>query len=107
MLLSVIYNAYPIYDWKTEDVWIANAKYNWQYNDLYNLMHYAGVSIHEQRVASPFLSTAQNSLKLYKTLDPEVWGKMVSRVNGVNFTALYGGTKALAWRKVTKPDHLT
>lgn len=102
-----VVNAYPLYDWKTEDIWGANAKYGWEYNDLYNLFHLAGVSIHDARVASPFLSTAQESLKLYKVIDPQVWGKMVSRVNGVNFTALYGGTKAMGWKNITKPAHFT
>ncbi len=47
------------------------------------------------RVASPFNSAAKASLSLYRVLDPQVWGKMVSRVNGVNFTAMYGDTKAM------------
>jgi predicted phosphoadenosine phosphosulfate sulfurtransferase len=40
-------------------------------------------------------------------VDPKVWGRMVSRVNGVNFTALYGDTKAMGWKNVTKPPHFT
>ena len=32
-----IYNAYPIYDWKTTDVWTANGKFQWDYNVLYDL----------------------------------------------------------------------
>lgn len=59
------------------------------------------------RVASPFNDCAQDSLKLYKVLDPNNWGKMVSRVNGVNFTGLYGGTTAMGWKNITKPKHLT
>jgi predicted phosphoadenosine phosphosulfate sulfurtransferase len=37
------------------------------------------------RVASPFNNCAMSSLKLYKALDPDNWGKMLLRVNGVNF----------------------
>ena len=44
------------------------------------------------RVASPFNDCAQESLKLYKVIDPANWARMVGRVNGVNFTGLYGGT---------------
>lgn len=102
-----VYNAYPIYDWETEDVWCANARFGWDYNDLYNLMHYAGVPLHAQRVASPFLSEAKSSLDLYRAIDPEIWGKLVSRVNGVNFTAIYGATKAMGWKNITKPAHFT
>ena len=31
------YNCYPIYDWRTEDIWVANAKFDWDYNKLYDL----------------------------------------------------------------------
>lgn len=102
-----VYNAYPIYDWSTEDIWTANARFGWGYNRLYDLYHYAGVPLHAMRVASPFHNAAKASLNLYRTIDPHVWGKMVSRVNGVNFTALYGGTKAMGWKDITKPTHFT
>jgi predicted phosphoadenosine phosphosulfate sulfurtransferase len=32
---------------------------------------------------------------------------MVGRVNGVNFTGIYGGTTAMGWHKITKPPHFT
>lgn len=99
--------AYPIYDWATEDIWTANARFGWDYNRLYDLFHLAGVPLHAQRVASPFISAAKSSLSLYRAIDPQVWGRLVSRVNGVNFTALYGDTKLMGWRSITKPDHLT
>lgn len=99
--------AYPIYDWQTEDVWAAYAKNKWEYNKLYDLMYYAGLSLHEMRVASPFHNAAKASLHLYRVIDPDTWGRMVSRVNGVNFTAIYGGTKAMGWKSVTKPSHLS
>ncbi|AZF90731.1 IbrA [Streptococcus phage CHPC877] len=102
-----VYNFYPIYDWKTEDIWVANAKFGFEYNKLYDLYYQAGVPIDSMRVASPFLSEGQESLKLYKVIEPHTWGKLVSRVNGVNFTGLYGGTTALGWRKITKPDTMT
>lgn len=102
-----IYNAYPLYDWTAEDIWTANSRFGFTYNKLYDLYYLAGVPLHAQRVASPFLSAAQWSLGLYRAIDPKVWGKMVSRVNGVNFTAIYGGTKAMGWRNITKPDHFT
>lgn len=102
-----VYNAYPIYDWGTEDIWTANARFGWDYNRLYDLFHYAGVPLHAMRVASPFHNAAKASLQLYRAIDPDVWGKMISRVNGVNFTAIYGDTKAMGWRHVTKPAHFT
>jgi predicted phosphoadenosine phosphosulfate sulfurtransferase len=100
-------NAYPLYDWSVEDVWTAYGRFGWPYNGLYDLFYRAGVPLHQQRVASPFNSAAGWSLHLYRAIDPDVWGRMVSRVNGVNFTAIYGGTTAMGWRKITKPAHLT
>ena len=86
-----IFNAYPIYDWLTTDIWTANGKFQWDYNHLYDLYYQAGVPLERQRVASPFISQALSSLKLYRAIDPDTWGKMINRVNGVNFTGLYGG----------------
>lgn len=98
-----VYNFYPIYDWATEDIWTANAKFNWDYNKLYDVYYQAGISIDKMRVASPFNDAAQDSLKLYRVIEPHTWGKMVSRVNGVNFTGIYGGTTAMGWKSITKP----
>lgn len=101
------YNAYPIYDWLVEDIWTANAKFEYDYNKLYDLMYQAGVPINSMRVASPFNDAATESLKLYKAIDPNNWGKLIGRVNGVNFTGLYGGTTAMGWNSITKPSHFT
>lgn len=99
-----VFNAYPIYDWLTTDIWTANGRFKWDYNKLYDLYYKAGVGIEQQRVASPFLSTAQESLKLYKVIEPHTWGKLVSRVNGVNFTGIYGGTTAMGWNTIKLPE---
>ena len=70
-----IYNAYPIYDWKTQDIWIANGKFGWTYNHLYDLYYQAGVPLSRQRVASPFISQAISTLFIYKVVDPDMWGQ--------------------------------
>lgn len=100
-------NFYPIYDWKTDDVWIANAKFNWDYNRLYDLFYQAGMKISEMRTASPFHAAGQKNLIFYKTISPNTWAKMIGRVNGVNFTGIYGGTTAMGWRNIKKPKHFT
>lgn len=82
---------------------MANAKFGWPYNRLYDLFYQAGVSLDKMRVASPFLSAAQDSLKLYRTIEPHTWAKLVGRVNGVNFTGIYGGTTALGWHNIELP----
>ena len=85
-------NFYPIYDWETSDIWVANHKFNWDYNKIYDLYYQAGLTIHQMRVASPFHQCGQNDLKLYRVIDPNNWGKMVGRVNGCNFGGIYDGT---------------
>lgn len=99
-----VYNAYPIFDWLTTDIWTANGRFGWTYNKLYDLFYKAGVPLEKQRVASPFLSAAQDSLKLYRVIEPDTWGKLISRVNGVNFTGLYGGTTAMGWNSIKLPS---
>lgn len=96
-------SAYPIYDWAVDDIWIANGKFRFTYNKLYDLFWKAGLSINQMRVASPFNDYAQSSLKLYRAIDPNNWGRMIGRVNGVNFTAIYGGTKAMGWKSIKLP----
>jgi predicted phosphoadenosine phosphosulfate sulfurtransferase len=98
-----VFNAYPIYDWQTEDIWTANGKFYWNYNRLYDLFYKAGVSIDKMRVASPFNDWATESLKLYRVIDPNNWARMVGRVNGVNFTSIYGGTTAMGWQSIKLP----
>lgn len=98
-----VVNAYPIYDWITEDVWVANAHFGWEYNKLYDLYYMAGLNIDQMRVASPFNDCAQDSLRLYRVIDPNNWAKMVGRVNGVNFTGIYGGTTAMGWKSIVLP----
>lgn len=98
-----VYNAYPIFDWKVSDIWIANGKHGWSYNKLYDLFYKAGLKPAQMRVASPFNDCAIESLKLYKVIDPNNWGKMIGRTAGVNFAGLYGGTTAMGWRSIKLP----
>jgi len=99
-----VFNAYPIFDWTHEDVWTANAKEGWDYNKLYDLFYQAGLTLGQMRVASPFNDCATESLKLYRIIDQKNWGKMIGRVNGVNFCGLYGGTTAMGWKSVKLPE---
>ena len=98
-----LFNAYPIFDWQTEDIWIYNAKFRKPYNRLYDLFYKAGLTIDRMRVASPFNNCGIHSLKLYKAIDPDNWSKLVGRVNGANFAGLYGGTTAMGWKSIKLP----
>lgn len=106
-----VYNVYPIYDWKTSDIWVANAKFGWDYNKLYDIFWKAGLSIAQMRVASPFMSESKSSLNLYRVIDPHIWSTLCARVNGANFIATYGKQisynsfklpKGHSWKSFTK-----
>jgi predicted phosphoadenosine phosphosulfate sulfurtransferase len=97
-----VYNCYPIYDWTTEDIWIANGKFDWDYNKLYDIFWKAGLSISQMRVASPFMSESKSSLNLYRVIDPNVWQTLCARVHGANFVATYG--KQLNYHSFKLPE---
>ena len=96
-----VFNCYPIYDWRTEDIWTANAKFGWSYNELYDIFYMAGVPVHKMRVASPFMSESKSSLGLYRVIDPHTWARLCARVQGANFIATYG--KQLGYRSFKLP----
>jgi predicted phosphoadenosine phosphosulfate sulfurtransferase len=104
-----LYNAYPIYDWKTEDIWIANAKFQWSYNALYDRMQQAGLTIHQQRICQPYGDDQRKGLWLYQVIEPETWGRVVARVEGANTGAIYAQEKGNINGRicVAKPDHHT
>lgn len=103
---QMLYNCYPIYDWKTRDIWIYNGKFRKPYNRLYDIMAKAGLSIHEQRICQPYGDDQRKGLWLYHAIEPETWGRVVARVNGANSGALYAQEKGniLGRIKITKPD---
>ena len=102
-----IFNFYPLYDWNVEDIWTAYGKFGWDYNKLYDLYYQAGVPLGEMRVANPFHDCGVHSLNLYRAIEPDTWGKMVGRVNGVNFASIYGKTKAIGYRNISLPKGQT
>ena len=99
-----VFNAYPIYDWKTKDIWVANEKFQWEYNELYDIFWKAGLSIAQMRVASPFMSESKSSLNLYRVIDPHVWSTLCAMVHGANFIATYGKQISYASFKLP-PNH--
>lgn len=99
-----VWSASPLYDWTVEDVWIANAKFEYDYNKLYDLYHKAGLTLDQMRVASPFNEWATASLNLYRVIEPKTWTKLVGRVKGANFASIYGKTKALGYREAKLPE---
>ncbi|WP_240457112.1 DUF3440 domain-containing protein [Vibrio neptunius] len=84
-----VFMAYPIYDWKVSDVWVANGRFGWDYNHIYDSMQKAGVPLSQQRLCQPFGDEQRKGLWLYQKLEPETWLKLLSRVEGCNFGARY------------------
>ena len=99
-----VWVASPIYDWSTSDVWHANYTFQYDYNSLYDLYYMAGLKPDQMRVASPFNDYAKDSLNLYRVIDPQIWVKLIGRVRGANFGAIYGKTKAMGYKNITLPE---
>nr|WP_228725527.1 MULTISPECIES: DUF3440 domain-containing protein [Enterobacteriaceae] len=101
------YNAYPIYDWKVNDVWRYHAKTSNIYNSLYNLMFQAGVPLSSMRICEPFGPEQRKGLWLYHVLEPATWEKACQRVAGANSGAVYANQTGNYFgnRKITKPAH--
>lgn len=102
-----VYNFYPIYDWRTEDIWGAVSLLDLKFNEVYDMMYKNGVSIHEQRLCQPYGDDQRNGLDQFKALEYETWEKILNRVNGVNFGNIYARTSLLGNLTSEKPDHLT
>ncbi len=86
---KTLYNAYPIYDWRTEDVWTYFGKTGKPWNRLYDLMRKAGLTIHQQRICQPYGDDQRKGLWLFHLIEPETWARVAARVNGANSGALY------------------
>lgn len=98
-----LYNVYPVYDWRTEDIWTATGKFGWDYNKLYDLMHLQGRSIHDMRICQPYGDDQRKGLDLFHECEPETWFKVVNRVHGANMGSLYRMSPLLGNIKVNLP----
>ncbi|WP_024347114.1 DUF3440 domain-containing protein [Lacrimispora indolis] len=102
-----IYHFYPLYDWRTEDIWGAVSRLGLAYNEIYELMYKNGVSIHLQRLCQPYGDDQRNGLDQFRALESETWEKVVNRVHGVNFGNIYARSSLLGNMKSEKPAGLT
>jgi len=105
-----LFNIYPIYDWKTEDIWVFHGKFRDKpHNKIYDKMNMAGVKLSQQRLCQPYGDDQRRGLWLYHILEPETWYKVVARVNGVNSGSLYINENGnmTGYNKITKPENHT
>ena len=105
-IADTLWNVYPIYDWTTSDIWVYHGKTNQPYNRIYDLMHRAGLSIHQARLCQPYGIDQRKGLWLFHILEPDSWARIVARVNGANQGALYAQTSGniLGRIKIDKPE---
>lgn len=102
-----LFNVYPIYDWKTEDIWVYHGKYQDKpHNRVYDQMTKAGVKLAEQRLCQPYGDDQRKGIWLYSILEPDTWNKLILRVSGVNSGALYihENGNMTGYQYITKPE---
>ncbi len=100
-------NIYPVYDWKTRDVWIYHAKnMNKPHNELYDVMNKAGLTISQMRICQPYGDDQRRGLWLFHLIEPHTWARVVARVNGANSGSMYINETGNinGYRKISKPE---
>lgn len=110
LVTANVFNIYPIYDWRTDDIWVWHYKNpEAHYNKLYDMMHKAGLKPSQMRICQPYGDDQRRGLWLFHLIEPETWSKVIARVNGANGGALYmqewGNING--YRGVTKPPNHT
>ena len=72
-LRNTVYNAYPIYDWRVEDIWTYVGKTGCDYNKIYDYMYKTGRSVHDMRICQPYGDDQRKGLDLFQECEPETW----------------------------------
>lgn len=90
---------FPIYDWKFSDIWAYFGKDGKPYNKLYDRMYLAGVSTKDMRICQPYGDDQKKGLDVWHAIEPESWNKIVARVAGANYGALYASGKLMGYRR--------
>lgn len=106
LVVDQVYNIYPIYDWKTKDIWIYQGRNPEKpYNKLYDIMHKAGLTINQMRICQPYGDDQRRGLWLFHLIEPETWARVVARVNGANSGSLYMNETGNinGYRRISKP----
>ncbi|MFI1954819.1 phosphoadenosine phosphosulfate reductase family protein [Streptomyces xinghaiensis] len=88
-----LWKAYPVYDWRTEDVWAAARLHGWDYNKAYDLMEMAGIGPGGQRCSPAFGEEPLQKIHMYAQCFPDVWARMAERVPGIGAAHRYARTE--------------
>jgi predicted phosphoadenosine phosphosulfate sulfurtransferase len=102
------YRAFPIYDWSSQDVWLAVHKLGWDYNKTYDIFNQTRLygKFLTQRVCPPFGEEPIRGLWVYAECFPEMWHKMLNRVEGVATAWRYANTELYS-NANDKPENMT
>lgn len=87
---------YPIFDWQPRDIWKCIADSNLPYNKAYDRMvAKSGVNLRTMRVSNLIHEQAFRSLAQLQEFEPETFNRLVERLGGVHFAAMYADEKYL------------
>jgi predicted phosphoadenosine phosphosulfate sulfurtransferase len=89
---------FPIYDWRFEDLWRYIQNNGHDYNRLYDWMYLTGMPFSEMRICQPYGDDQRKGLDLFHLIEPQTWFRIVQRVEGANYAALYAGQKMLGYQ---------
>jgi predicted phosphoadenosine phosphosulfate sulfurtransferase len=96
-----VWNVWPIYDWRTQDIWRAIHENKWEYNSAYDDMLRIGIPMQLMRVAPPTMMMAGlGTLRAAKRLWPVWFDKLCQRVPGVRQGAEYGKVAIQPYRRL-------
>lgn len=98
-----VMKVYPIYDWRTPDVWLAPRRLGWDYNHAYDLLDKVGITPDLQRLAPPFHAEGIIGLQIFAECFPEIWERVCNRVPGVKTAWRYGNTELYSYRATAAP----
>lgn len=84
---------YPIYDWKSKDVWLYLLKEGVDIPIIYLWMYQAGVSKGQMRISQYFSVDCVGSLIRIAEYEPGLWEKILRREPNAYLAALYWDTE--------------
>lgn len=103
---NYFYPTSPIFNWRFEDVWLATQSFD-DYNHTYDILALAGVPPSLQRCTPPFGEEPLNGLWQYSQCWPDLWHKMLSRVDGVATAGRYAHTDIYGKKPKEPPPGMT
>lgn len=108
-LMQYMYPSSPIYNWSTQDVWLAYRQFNWDYNPIYDVFAMYGISAERQRVCQPTYEYGLKYLPIYQRIFPEWWSKLRERFgDSIEAATRYADTYLFStWKNIELPNNMT